>query len=136
MNRLIPYQVDNVRIRYLPEQEAVGYATGIDMKINGEFVSGVQSWASLSVMTTQENIYGDDHWETNLEGAMNLGTTGIYSPPHRSMGKFQFVFSGLFTGKSNLQNAAFRILWRSFTHRAAKFATLPGYIPDARLPQN
>jgi len=61
MNRLIPYQIDNVRIRYLPEQEAVGYATGIDMKVNGEFVSGVQSWASLSFMQTEENIIGDGH---------------------------------------------------------------------------
>lgn len=61
MNRLIPYQIDNVRIRYLPEQEAVGYATGLDMKINGEFVSGVQSWASLSFMQTKEDIIGDGY---------------------------------------------------------------------------
>ena len=61
MNRLIPYQIDNVRIRYLPEQEAVGYATGIDMKVNGEFVSGVQSWVSLSFMQTKEDIIGDGH---------------------------------------------------------------------------
>jgi hypothetical protein len=32
MDRLIPYQVDNVRIRYRGEQQAIGYATGIDMK--------------------------------------------------------------------------------------------------------
>ena len=31
------------------------------MKINGEFVSGVQSWASLSFMSTKENIYSDGH---------------------------------------------------------------------------
>jgi len=61
MSRLIPYQIDNVRIRYIAEQEAVGYATGIDMKINGEFVSGVQSWASLSFMSTKEDIKGDGH---------------------------------------------------------------------------
>jgi hypothetical protein len=61
MNRLIPYQIDNVRIRYIAEQEAAGYATGIDMKINGEFVSGVQSWASLSFMSTKEDIKGDGH---------------------------------------------------------------------------
>lgn len=61
MSRLIPYQVDNVRIRYLADKEAVGYATGIDMKINGEFVSGVQSWASLSLMQTKEDILGDGH---------------------------------------------------------------------------
>ena len=61
MNRLIPYKVENVQIRYLGEQEAVGYATGIDMKVNGEFVSGVQSWASVSLMKTEENILGDGH---------------------------------------------------------------------------
>ncbi len=59
--RLIPYQVDNVRIRYMGEQEATGYATGLDMKINGEFVSGVQSWASLSLMSTKEDIKNDGH---------------------------------------------------------------------------
>ena len=61
MNRLIPYEVDNVRIKYLPEHEAIGYATGLDMKINGEFVSGVQSWASLSFMQTKEDIFMDGH---------------------------------------------------------------------------
>ena len=61
MNRLIPYQVNNVRIRYLPEQESIGYATGIDMKINGEFVSGVQSWASLSFLSTKEDVFMDGH---------------------------------------------------------------------------
>ena len=61
MTRLIPYEVDNVRIRYLPEHEAVGYAAGVDMKINGEFVSGVQSWASLSFLQTREDIFMDGH---------------------------------------------------------------------------
>uniref|UniRef100_UPI003216B92C TonB-dependent receptor n=1 Tax=uncultured Draconibacterium sp. TaxID=1573823 RepID=UPI003216B92C len=61
MNHLIPYQVDNVRIRYLGEKEATGYATGLDMKINGEFVSGLQSWASLSFLQTKEDIKNDGH---------------------------------------------------------------------------
>lgn len=58
---LTPYQIDNVRIRYLPDQEAHGYATGLDMKVNGEFVSGIESWASLSVMKTEEDVLGDNH---------------------------------------------------------------------------
>lgn len=61
MNRLVPYQIDNVRIRYLSDQESYGYAAGVDFKINGEFVSGLQSWASLSIMQTEENIVGDGH---------------------------------------------------------------------------
>ncbi len=61
MDQLIPYQIDNVRIRYLSNQIGKGYATGIDMKINGEFVSGLQSWASLSIMSSKENIDNDGH---------------------------------------------------------------------------
>ena len=60
-SNLTPYQIDNVRIRYLPDQEAFGYATGLDMKVNGEFVSGIESWASLSVMKTEEDVLGDNH---------------------------------------------------------------------------
>jgi hypothetical protein len=60
MTRLVPYQIDNVRIRYIAGQESKGYAAGLDMKVNGEFVSGVQSWASLSVMKTEEDIIGDN----------------------------------------------------------------------------
>jgi hypothetical protein len=60
-SNLIPYQIDNVRIKYMPDQKATGYATGIDMKVNGEFVSGVESWASLSIMKTQQDVLNDGH---------------------------------------------------------------------------
>ena len=53
---IIPYEVDNIRIRYYADQKATGYATGVDFKINGEFVKGIESWASLSFMKTAENI--------------------------------------------------------------------------------
>lgn len=53
---IIPYEVDNIRIRYYADQKATGYATGIDLKVNGEFVKGIESWASVSVMKTAENI--------------------------------------------------------------------------------
>jgi hypothetical protein len=59
MSRLVPYQIDNVRIRYLSDEVSEGYAAGLDMKINGEFVSGIQSWASLSLMRTREDLRGD-----------------------------------------------------------------------------
>ncbi len=61
MTNLTPYKIDNVRIRYLPNQTANGYATGLDMKVNGEFVSGIESWASLSLMKTEEDILKDGH---------------------------------------------------------------------------
>jgi len=62
MNDLIPYEVDNVRIRYYATNSSHGYATGIDIKINGEFVKGIESWAGLSVMQTREDIEGDYYY--------------------------------------------------------------------------
>jgi hypothetical protein len=63
LDNLIPYEVDNVRIRYYADQRAKGYATGIDFKLNGEFVPGVESWMSMSIMSTQEDIYGDYYYK-------------------------------------------------------------------------
>lgn len=59
MDDLIPYDLDNVRIRYRAVNNASGYAAGLDYRINGEFVKGVDSWASLSLMTIQEDIEDD-----------------------------------------------------------------------------
>ena len=53
---IIPYEVDNIRIRYYADQKATGHAYGLDMKVNGEFVKGIESWASMSIMRTTENI--------------------------------------------------------------------------------
>lgn len=62
MYNLIPYQIDNVRIIYSGKNEAKGYATGIDFKINGELVPGEESWATLSIMKTAEDLF-DDKWK-------------------------------------------------------------------------
>ncbi len=61
LTNLIPYRVDNVRIRYLGENISEGYALGIDFKVNGELVKGAESWASLSVMRTYEDIINDSY---------------------------------------------------------------------------
>jgi hypothetical protein len=71
MTHLIPYQIDNVQIRYMPDQQSNGFATGLDLKVNGEFVSGIESWASLSVMRTMEDIIGDFYTlKYNAEGEL------------------------------------------------------------------
>jgi len=51
-----PYTLDNVRIRYLATNNAEAFATGLDLRINGEFVPGTESWFSFSYLNTQENI--------------------------------------------------------------------------------
>ncbi len=98
MDRLIPYQIDNVRIRYLANQQAVGYATGLDLKINGEFVSGVQSWASLSFMKTEEDIFGDDHWTIDRDGNEIWVKQGYIPRPTDQWMNFSLFFQDYLPG--------------------------------------
>ena len=58
----IPYDIDNVRIRYYADKQAQAYATGIDFRVNGQFVKTLESWASLAFLWTQENIEGDFYY--------------------------------------------------------------------------
>ncbi len=56
MDRVISYTVDNVRVRYSGENDAVAYTTGIDMKLYGELVPGADSWLSVSWMRSKEKL--------------------------------------------------------------------------------
>ena len=58
LQNLIPYEIDNLKIRYYGTNDAHGYAAGIDFRVNGEFVKGAESWASLSIMKTMEYFQG------------------------------------------------------------------------------
>ena len=56
---LIPYELENVRIRYYGNNLAEGFARGFDLKLHGEFIPGLESWISLGILSTQEDILND-----------------------------------------------------------------------------
>lgn len=58
---LVSYDLDNVRVRYAGENNSRGYATGLDLRLNGEFVEGAESWLNLSILRTREQLYGVQH---------------------------------------------------------------------------
>jgi hypothetical protein len=58
---IIPYDIDNVRLRYYPDQSGNGYAQGVDFRVHGEFVKGTQSWFSIGFLNTKENLLGDTY---------------------------------------------------------------------------
>lgn len=55
MDDVNTYTLENVRIRYRANNDAVAYAYGLDMRLNGEFVPGTQSWFTFGYMKTEEN---------------------------------------------------------------------------------
>ena len=95
LENLIPYKVDNLRIQYLANDLSNGYATGIDIKVNGEFVPGVESWASLSVMKTAEDIVGD----TKIDANGNTVEAGFIPRPTDQRVNFSMFFQDYIPGK-------------------------------------
>ncbi|NRD20337.1 TonB-dependent receptor [Winogradskyella eckloniae] len=56
MTDVNPYTLENVRIRYSAKNNAEAYAYGLDLRLNGEFVPGTESWFSFGYLKTEENI--------------------------------------------------------------------------------
>lgn len=75
MDNIIPYEVDNVRIRYYANDKAKAYSKGIDFKVNGEFVKDLESWFSLSFMSTQEDIKND---QINIKDINGVDSAKIF----------------------------------------------------------
>ena len=56
LNNVNPYTIENVRIRYAAANNSEAYAYGLDVRLNGEFVPGSESWFSFGFLKTEENI--------------------------------------------------------------------------------
>ncbi|MEX0289931.1 MAG: carboxypeptidase-like regulatory domain-containing protein [Flavobacteriaceae bacterium] len=56
LDNVNPYTLEDVRIRYAANNNAEAYAYGFDLRMNGAFVPGTESWVSLGYLKTEENI--------------------------------------------------------------------------------
>lgn len=63
----MPYDIDNVRLRYFGENNARAYAAGLEMRLFGNIVKDAESWVSLGIMRTRENISGDSFYNYDLD---------------------------------------------------------------------
>ena len=88
LDNLIPYEIENVRIRYYAENSASGYAKGLDIRLNGEFVKGMESWASLSIMKTAADIENDYYIDDNG----TIREIGYYARPADQRVNFSLFF--------------------------------------------
>ncbi len=56
LSNVNPYTLEDVRIRYAADNNAEAYAYGAELRMNGAFVPGTESWFSLGYLKTEENI--------------------------------------------------------------------------------
>ena len=68
-----PYTVENVRIRYAANNNAKAYAYGLDVRLNGEFVAGTESWFSFGYLKTEEAIGGKEFIARPMDQRLKFG---------------------------------------------------------------
>ncbi|MFD2524649.1 carboxypeptidase-like regulatory domain-containing protein [Flavihumibacter stibioxidans] len=64
---VVPYDLDNVRMRYYGTNNAKAYATGIEARLFGEVVKDAESYLSVGFMRTREDISNDYYYQYNVD---------------------------------------------------------------------
>ncbi len=83
LENLISYEIDNVRIRYSGENDAEGYVAGMDLRINGEFVPGAESWINVSLLQAREQLDGIEHLKRNVGDTIAMTVSYVPRPTDR-----------------------------------------------------
>ena len=64
-----PYDIDNLQIQYFGENVAKAYSAGIETRLFTELVKDAESWFSIGISQTKENIDNDFYYTyKNAEG--------------------------------------------------------------------
>lgn len=130
LNNLIPYDIDNVRLRYFATNNSNGYATGLDFKLNGEFVKGIESWFSLSIMETKENLNNDYYYRYfNSDGNLIVPGFTANSAPTDSI-----RFEPGFIPRLSDQKVTISIVFQDYLPRNPDFKVNLGMYYGTGLP--
>jgi hypothetical protein len=96
-DRVITYDVDNVRITYSGENNAKAYTAGVDFKLFGELVPGTDSWVNFSLMRSREDIIGDFYTRYFYDDNRKVTGSEVVSPGWVSRPNEQrYAFSMMF----------------------------------------
>ncbi|MCB0762562.1 MAG: carboxypeptidase regulatory-like domain-containing protein [Flavobacteriales bacterium] len=130
MDYLIPYEVDNVKLRYYATNNAKGYAYGADVMLNGEFINGVQSWMRLSYLKTEEDILDDFYYEyVNSDGEVIIPGYTLNDTPVDS----SITYPGYIPRPTD-QRVSFSLLFQDEMPRWPEFKVLLSLYYGAPLP--
>ncbi len=82
---VVSYEIDNVRIRYSGENDATGYVAGLDLRLNGEFVPGVESWFNLSFLQARESLDDVQHKDREIGSVEGVEVDFVPRPSDQFM---------------------------------------------------
>ncbi len=101
---IVSYEIDNVRIRYSGVNDSRAYATGIDIRVNGEFVEGAESWVNLSFLNTKEQILGIQHLKRSIGDSIATPVDFVSRPTNQLMSLNMFFQDYLPSNKNFKMN--------------------------------
>lgn len=94
---IIPYEFENIRIRYIGENASKAYAYGWENRLYGEFVKDAQSWISMGIMKTAENLLSD----SMVDASGNLSEVGYIPRPTDTRFNFGMFFQDYLRNNKN-----------------------------------
>lgn len=101
---VVPYEYDNVRIRYFGRNAAVGYAYGAEFRMYGDLVKDAESWISLGLMKTGEDVLDDKITYKGVNGTDTASFSPGYIPrPTDSRVSFGLYFADYLPRNKNFK---------------------------------
>ncbi len=93
---VVPYDVDNVRLRYYAQNNAVAYAMGGDLRVSGEFIKGTESWLGLGLLSTREKVEEDPRGYVRRPSDQRLTFSMFFQDQMPSDPSFRFFIRFLY----------------------------------------
>lgn len=127
MSRVVPYDIDNVRIRYSGNNEAKAYATGAELRLFTELVKDAESWISFGLMRTRENLDNDLYYNYTLDSSSNVVDSSLQQGGWFRRPTDRLVTFGLFLQDYLATNKNFKV-YLNFLYGSNMPYNIPGSI--------
>jgi CarboxypepD_reg-like domain len=101
---LVPYEYDNVRVRYWGRNDSKGYSTGAEFRLYGDIVKDAESWLSLGLMKSSEDVLDDKQYVYNTaRDIIDSFAPGYIPRPTDSRISFGLFFQDYFPTNKNIK---------------------------------
>ena len=91
-DRMIPYTVDNVRIKYLATSTAKGHTYGADFSLGGELVKDLLSFFRVSILSANQDVINDSYVTKDANGQNQTIYPGYLKRPTDQKVNFSIFF--------------------------------------------
>jgi hypothetical protein len=127
IHNAVPYDIDNVRIRYFGENNAKAYATGIEARLFSELVKDAESWISVGFMRTRENLDNDTYYNYTLDSTNKVVDSSLQQGGWFRRPTDRFFTFGMFLQDYLATNKNFKV-YLNFLYGSNMPFNIPGSI--------